>query len=69
MTSYNPVLVWKPVQDSTKSSSLEDKGHGQITVKTYISYLFMGSSYVLAALIVALFLVSQVRLSDVQQCG
>ena len=58
LQSCSCVLV--PAQDSP--SSLEDKGHGRITVKTYLSYLYMGSSYVLAALIVALFLVSQVRL-------
>lgn len=64
---FHPVLVhirtYESPQDSP--SPLEDKGHGRITVKTYISYLYLGSGYVLGALIVALFVVSQVRLQKV----
>ena len=63
LSSCSRTHTYESPQDSP--SPLEDKGHGRITVKTYISYLYLGSGYVLGALIVALFVVSQVRLQKV----
>lgn len=50
------------LQAATTRLSLEDTGHGSITLKTYFKYFLMGSGYMLTIVMCILFLVSQVRI-------